>query len=374
MAPPRYVMGKPGSDICPGGYFQILNEFECSKAEVGWALPFGGKSRQYTGSFCNVADGPRGCTLNTGSGDIWFLACDAIHSRNWNAPVCEKVPAINQDAPLCECKVHEGTGGSDCKTDYNGEPFCYTVKGACWDGQPSTIAENIDWSVEACAKGTASLFARGHHQPEPTGAEDKQAAPWTKLFMPLARQSDFGSASDPSLLVASGQDGVNKGQAEEETESYDTGEMVDESEEATEVAAFAVGDRVKSINDIEYLNDAAVPAESLGTVAESTQDGLEIYVAWDALDGNSYGVYPKQIKSLNAEASAAKKTKMKKGHVAALAGSKTIKESTTAKNRKDEEASCAEPKWCATAKEQCGREAVVTTSCTCSCKQEMDVH
>jgi hypothetical protein len=39
----------------------------------------------------------------------------------------------------------------DCLTLHQGVPICYTDKGACTDGQPSSIDQNYDWSYAACA-------------------------------------------------------------------------------------------------------------------------------------------------------------------------------------------------------------------------------
>ena len=80
-----YVMGQAGSSTCPDGYSQIMSEEECSASEVGNAV-----SRTYTNSFCNSQLGPKGCTLNTGHTDMWFMNCDADAYPSHHAPVCKR--------------------------------------------------------------------------------------------------------------------------------------------------------------------------------------------------------------------------------------------------------------------------------------------
>ena len=80
-----YVMGQAGSSTCPDGYSQIMSEEECSSSVVGNAV-----DRTYTNSFCNPQLGPKGCTLNTGHTDMWFMNCDAETDASWHAPVCKR--------------------------------------------------------------------------------------------------------------------------------------------------------------------------------------------------------------------------------------------------------------------------------------------
>ena len=47
-------------------------------------------SRTYTGSFCGPQLGPKGCAMNTGSPEIWFMDCDADTDASWHAPVCRR--------------------------------------------------------------------------------------------------------------------------------------------------------------------------------------------------------------------------------------------------------------------------------------------
>ena len=67
------------------GYSPIMSEDECSASEVGNMV-----SRTYTGSFCNSQLGPKGCAMNTGSPEIWFMNCDADTDASWHAPVCKR--------------------------------------------------------------------------------------------------------------------------------------------------------------------------------------------------------------------------------------------------------------------------------------------
>ena len=80
-----YKMGQAGSPTCPDGYSPIMSQEECSASEVGNMV-----SRTYTGSFCNSQLGPKGCAMNTGSPEIWFMDCDADTDASWHAPVCKR--------------------------------------------------------------------------------------------------------------------------------------------------------------------------------------------------------------------------------------------------------------------------------------------
>lgn len=62
-----------------------MSEEECSSSVVGNAV-----DRTYTNSFCNPQLGPKGCTLNTGHTDMWFMNCDAETDASWHAPVCKR--------------------------------------------------------------------------------------------------------------------------------------------------------------------------------------------------------------------------------------------------------------------------------------------
>lgn len=62
----------------------------------------------------------------------------------------------HQACASCECtgktNPENGKGGSDCRSMYNGKPWCYVSKGVCSDGEPSFSVPDHDWSYSACAK------------------------------------------------------------------------------------------------------------------------------------------------------------------------------------------------------------------------------
>jgi hypothetical protein len=70
----------------------------------------------------------------------------------------------------CSCSgatSSSGSGGADCASYYQGRPHCYTIPGACEDGEPSSQIDGAEWSFVACEAPPGPTPSPGTLPPPP---------------------------------------------------------------------------------------------------------------------------------------------------------------------------------------------------------------